>query len=769
MGTPFNRKELIWLLLIVTFAIAFWCLSVVRTGTQPSGYPNYDLYAQYYPMHDYASRALRDGRVPLWDPYQYCGQPFLATMQVGVFYPLHVLFLFFPTHLAMAISSVLHVSLAGIFMYLLARTFSLPRFGSLIAALVYMLGGEAACVMGRTNIIAINGLLPASFLVTERLFRKPRSSYGCLLGLIVASQFLAGHPMTFLYSMYALALFVICRVASDARRKGLNHVGAVTSLLLLAAIVLVLVACVQALPTIELWRNSIRGARFTVEQTEVYGKYTAKDFLMEAGKTDPSPIQSLGYVGIAPVLLALLSVFRKEGRGRTVFFIVLCLVSVLFALGTSSPLYMVYSRLSIGTLFRHPFFFLYIYNFSAAILAGTGAAQLVSWTETNVPRQNARRGATVLWVLASAVLLWRLTFYGRVYVLGALVLFVASMGARRVPKLKAAPMLFLALIAFDLFRANEHLYTHPQVNAPEVRAKYDGVLEFVRKREGTSRLYLSKSVYDYSLSDKTGLLKEMCVLNAYEPLTAQRYARFFSFMQGGASHSVDADFDGRELAITDKTRHPALLNVAGVRYIVATEGGALYATPNLDGVELRLLYEGDRVRIFENLTSCKRALLVPHADAVTEEADMLNRLAAAGSSGPACTLLLEEMPSGTRPNEGPVHGDVAITQYKPELVEISASADRPCWLVLTDLHYPGWQAFVDGKETTVYRANYLFRAVQLPPGNHTVQFVYSPTSYAVGLRISMAALALLNAGALATCSLRRKSRTITRGHDRGEP
>ena len=76
-------------------------------------------------------------------------------------------------------------------------------------------------------------------------------------------------------------------------------------------------------------------------------------------------------------------------------------------------------------------------------------------------------------------------------------------------------------------------------------------------------------------------------------------------------------------------------------------------------------------------------------------------------------------------------------------------------LVLTDAFYPGWKVFVDGKEHTIRRANYLFRGVELPSGAHQVEFVYDPLSFKIGLIVSLLTVVFLIAVPLAS-AIRRK-------------
>ena len=80
--------------------------------------------------------------------------------------------------------------------------------------------------------------------------------------------------------------------------------------------------------------------------------------------------------------------------------------------------------------------------------------------------------------------------------------------------------------------------------------------------------------------------------------------------------------------------------------------------------------------------------------------------------------------------------------------------------MLTDLYHRGWRARVDGQPTPVYLANFLFRAVYLPPGPHVVDFVFEPLSLRLGLAISVATLlfALIVGVVVPLLAGRRRSR-----------
>ncbi|MGH2370321.1 MAG: YfhO family protein, partial [Chloroflexota bacterium] len=102
-------------------------------------------------------------------------------------------------------------------------------------------------------------------------------------------------------------------------------------------------------------------------------------------------------------------------------------------------------------------------------------------------------------------------------------------------------------------------------------------------------------------------------------------------------------------------------------------------------------------------------------------------------------------PAGTEISSGP--GTVHLLRFDDDRVRLEATARQNAMLFLADLAYPGWKAYLDGVETPIYRANYLFRAVYVPAGRHTVEFVYRPLSFRLGLLITLVAL-LATVGAL---------------------
>ena len=103
---------------------------------------------------------------------------------------------------------------------------------------------------------------------------------------------------------------------------------------------------------------------------------------------------------------------------------------------------------------------------------------------------------------------------------------------------------------------------------------------------------------------------------------------------------------------------------------------------------------------------------------------------------------------------------VGRTSYHPDRLTYSTSSTTGGMVVFSEIYYPaGWRAFVDGAETPIVRADYILRAVEVPAGDHTVEFRFEPQSFAVGHAVAWASsgvVVALLAAAAGWVLLRRK-------------
>ena len=122
--------------------------------------------------------------------------------------------------------------------------------------------------------------------------------------------------------------------------------------------------------------------------------------------------------------------------------------------------------------------------------------------------------------------------------------------------------------------------------------------------------------------------------------------------------------------------------------------------------------------------------------------------AVSGPIHPDTLMIAEE--SGRRST-----GTARITDSKPNSVLIEAQVQSEGFLVLSDVHYSGWTANVDGRPAKILRTNSVFRGLPLGPGTHTIEFHFRPRSVYVGAVVSLATLALCSYGLFRSARLKR--------------
>ena len=93
---------------------------------------------------------------------------------------------------------------------------------------------------------------------------------------------------------------------------------------------------------------------------------------------------------------------------------------------------------------------------------------------------------------------------------------------------------------------------------------------------------------------------------------------------------------------------------------------------------------------------------------------------------------------------------IELKSYKANELSYTSITNGERIAVFSDIYYPaGWKCFIDGEESSYFRTNYVLRGMVVPAGEHEISFIFKPSSYIVGNKISLASsviLILLTAG-----------------------
>ena len=360
----------------ITAAVLVSYNRVIFQGLVLSGY---DVQTYFFPIRSYASQALLNGEIPLWNPHVFMGVPFLANPQTAVFYPLNLALLPLDPARAVSLSVVFHVWLAAVGALVFARrVLNLGWMPSTVAALAFGLGGVLSGQSGHPNQLAVIAWVPFVLWMVWSMSgsRVAWSTLG--LSLVVALQILAGHPQQAYMSVAIAAAFLLFAFLVRHRHGtpvDLRQVASRGGLFVGALALGIALAAIQVLPSLLLSSLSIRSGGLSL--------FESGSFSLPAGALGPALLPSfiyvpssqefLAFVGFTATWLAAVGIFAPDRRRFVFFFAALAAVSLILAVGPATPVFRVAHAVIPGfDLFRVPARWLLGLNISLAFLAGIG-------------------------------------------------------------------------------------------------------------------------------------------------------------------------------------------------------------------------------------------------------------------------------------------------------------------------------------------------------------------------------------------------------------
>jgi hypothetical protein len=185
-----------------------------------------------------------------------------------------------------------------------------------------------------------------------------------------------------------------------------------------------------------------------------------------------------------------------------------------------------------------------------------------------------------------------------------------------------------------------------------------------------------------------------------------------------------------------------LLDLLNVRYFVVPAVTQQGQHPLRDLKDARQkVYGDDRVEVLENRDALPRAWIV-HSAREAPQKEALNSLSS-GAVDPRQTALLKSRPPDIAEPDDPSADRASVTSYGADRIELKSKTGAPGLLMLSEVYYPGWKAYVDGRPVSLYSADYVLRAVPVPAGEHTVELRYESRSLRAGIAISLVVYATL--------------------------
>ncbi|MEK6756849.1 MAG: YfhO family protein [Bacteroidota bacterium] len=173
--------------------------------------------------------------------------------------------------------------------------------------------------------------------------------------------------------------------------------------------------------------------------------------------------------------------------------------------------------------------------------------------------------------------------------------------------------------------------------------------------------------------------------------------------------------------------NPLVWGLMNVKYIISDRPDSNAA--------LGLVYNGAERKVYSNLSALPRAFFVNRYE-VTDAVSILSKIRDNSFDPRDVAFFVEDPKLQIEPPHPAARAE--FLSYGIQDMELKLTTSGSNLLFLSETYYPkGWKAYIDGKETPIYRANYLFRAVVAPPGIHKLEMKIEPTGFYLGKNLSL--------------------------------
>lgn len=687
-----------------------------------------DTIKQFYPWKIFFVDMLRQGVLPLWNPYSFSGMPFIANVQSGVFFPLNIVYLFVPVLVGWIGNILGQLFLFGAFFYLFLRSEKLSRLASVFGAVVGMNLSYITLWHWQLVITQSALFLPLILYFVNRFAQEKKNTHLLFVSILITIGFLGGHAQTTIYVYLIFFLFSLFK-------------GVPFKKIVVVSLIPVGLAAVQIIPSIETyllsaregiatkdlfapfvfhWKNII-----TVLAPDFFGNPSSRNYV----GTDYRDMNA--YYGITAFIFSLISLHGFHKNKNIKFFVTLAVMGLLFA---TWPLVFIFDIFKIPILSSGvPARMIFVFQFAGAVLAAFGFQHW--WQSKIFPKKILILGGLIigiLWVVALGT--------HDIVARNNLVLptvFMAVTGFAIILRRKIS----IVIIFVILFLQYSYFFNRYNSFSPEAFVfPRHTVISYLQKNSGIDRFFgTEQAIFNQNFS----VVYHLFDFEGYDSMYPLRYGQLISSVTEQSIPKIVPRSDASVSKWSDRATG-RLLDILGVKYLLdKNDKLTLELDPQTDifsANHYNLLWQRGKWRIFERRGALPRIGLFGDFVLETDSQKIIKTLYDPNFDYQH-KLILEQLPQITP--KLATTGKVNVVSYQPNRVEVETQAEQPQLLYLSDNFFPGWKATVDGKDVPILRANYTFRAVSLSEGKHVVIFQYDPISFKIGLAISLLSIIFL--------------------------
>lgn len=664
----------------------------------------WDAWYLFWPMYYHLSAALARWEVPLWEPRACCGFPFHADPQNGVFYPITVIagLVLGGDFCIFQFLWLLHWLAGGLGFFFLMKRLGLSPTGAFAGSVAFIFNGFFIGQASHTVCIVTMAYIPWVLLVLDQAHER-RVAYAVPAGVLFGLAGLGGHPGLTIYAGLFAALWCLLKHGKPLRTAVVLAIAFLTASVVLSPAYLSFLIDGQGF-TDRVGFLSVHEAcnenRFplsalislifpgmTVAYPDLFG-------------TTPDRVAILnGYFGILGVLSLAVVAIRKDYRTKWRWLLLFMLIVFLFCLGSRGGIGILsYYLLPPLRFVRHPSYARVFWMLGGCILAGWLFERIV----LSEGKERSRLLSTCFYVLSGFI-----TVGAACFLLAWLVPNEAVSTDPRFVSIFLVPnslalaiqSVNLQLLVIILFMAALFF-----CKSPKYARAATTVLLVVVVIDAAAHVRSNRFTLDWNgqAQEVTTNFQETAKANKGRPLfpLEPRYNR----ASGGLGNQWV--FDGFSYV-----RAYIAMTSENFNFLVGNSSNPYSPT--------------SFVRVLER---CPKFWLTPTVIPIQgSDTQALGKLRDTGDKD-AVPVFVHSPSSGQLPaHQSSVpgsYGSVELTSYMADEVTLSVQAPQDCWLFSTERYASGWRAYVDGTPVELHKANFCFRALQVPAGRHTVRMRY---------------------------------------------
>lgn len=744
-----NPEMPIWVVLMI-FAIT---ILIFFGGHIFGNYFLWDDFREYFfPAQSLAASELANGRIPFWNPYSLGGMPFLADIQVGFWYPFNRL-------LGLSIGDdgmispwfyqiilFLHFFIMQINFYVLARYLKISSYGGLIGAIAFSFSYPILLHIIHPAIVFHWAWFPLIFYFLKKSLDESNGRYSAIAGLILGITTLSGHPQISFYFFFILATYIVWYFVSGiiTKKVNLKIIILSTSFGILSLIIAVLIFSIQFLPSNTLSKHTTRSEMnyekssenslkyeqiFALFSPRMFGYYDADN------QTEFQPLlkdeyngklefvrnyhywETAAYFGSIALLIALIGVVIVKKDNFLWFLIVLILFGFFYAFGKNFAIHPIFYNLPFFDIFRNPVRMFVFSIFGLSLFAGFAFDTIFINRDKSIQNK-------VLIISGIILLIALLNVIG----ISQSLCGITEENQSKSVSLSILPFIMLLIVAISIFgiykyKVNRIIIFGIIITALFIELYFQGV-GFIQSKVNPKTIYelpeetlkafrpdskhsdqfrVKTRIYSPSfmaMNRNQGMVSRIYQLEGYNPLVLNNaslpvpWEKVFELLNVRYDIQIDPQ-NGQPGFVEITNRNGNAWFVRRAKYIELDKAKDYFNKNNID---------------------FKKEVIIH-----TRNFDISGYQSNSGDSINPNTI-------------------IKLLNYEPNEISYEVEAADNGIVVFSEIYYPDWKGYVDGKEVEILQANNSLRAIAINKGKHIIEMKYESNEFVTGVYLALLGL-----------------------------